>query len=241
LALLEQSALCLERGDAATAERLAERYLRQSHPADHTERLRGLEALIRARVALGNCQTAEQALADLRAIAELLGTNPVRASAVMAHGLLLQCSEAFDRARSVFEDALALYRRSGSPLEAGRAQFELARVLSAIDQTAEADCEARAARMAFVALGAAGDVERADHFLGQLTGSTVRRTPVAKLTPRGIEVLRLLAQGLSNAKIAASLHVSEFTVKRHVANILTKLELPSRAAAAAYVVRHQLE
>src|SRR5688572_33214954 len=64
--------VCLERGDAATAERLVERYLRQAHPADHTERMRGLEALIRARVALGNSRTAEEAFADLRAIAELI-------------------------------------------------------------------------------------------------------------------------------------------------------------------------
>ena len=47
----------------------------------------------------------------------------------------------------------------------------------------------------------------------------------------------MLAEGLSNAQIARRLIVSEFTVKRHVANILTKLDLPTRAAAAAYAAR----
>jgi DNA-binding NarL/FixJ family response regulator len=49
-----------------------------------------------------------------------------------------------------------------------------------------------------------------------------------------------VAQGLSNARIPDRLHVSEFTIKRHVANILTKLDLPTRAAAAVHAVRHQL-
>lgn len=43
----------------------------------------------------------------------------------------------------------------------------------------------------------------------------------------------LMAEGLSNPQIAQRLGVSEFTVKRHVANILTKLDLPTRAAAYA--------
>ena len=46
-----------------------------------------------------------------------------------------------------------------------------------------------------------------------------------------------MAEGLSNQQIAKRLVVSEFTVKRHVANILTKLDLPTRAAAAASAVR----
>jgi DNA-binding NarL/FixJ family response regulator len=46
-----------------------------------------------------------------------------------------------------------------------------------------------------------------------------------------------VAQGLSNPQIAKRLVVSEYTVKRHVANILTKLDLPTRAAASAYAAR----
>jgi DNA-binding CsgD family transcriptional regulator len=57
------------------------------------------------------------------------------------------------------------------------------------------------------------------------------------LTPRELEVLKLVVQGLSNPDIARRLVLSEHTVHRHLANILRKLGLPSRAAAAAWGVR----
>jgi DNA-binding NarL/FixJ family response regulator len=57
------------------------------------------------------------------------------------------------------------------------------------------------------------------------------------VTRREAEVLGLLAQGLTNRQIAARLVVSEHTVHRHVTNILRKLGLPSRTAAAAHAVR----
>ena len=57
------------------------------------------------------------------------------------------------------------------------------------------------------------------------------------LTPRELDVLKLVAQGLSNPDIAQRLFLSEHTVHRHLANILRKLDLSSRAAAAAWGVR----
>jgi two-component system NarL family response regulator len=54
------------------------------------------------------------------------------------------------------------------------------------------------------------------------------------LSHREREVLALVARGARNKEIAAALFISEFTVKRHVQNILEKLELPSRTAAAAF-------
>ena len=57
------------------------------------------------------------------------------------------------------------------------------------------------------------------------------------LTPRELDVLKLVVQGLSNADIARRLVLSEHTVHRHLANILRKLNLSSRAAAAAWGVR----
>jgi DNA-binding NarL/FixJ family response regulator len=53
------------------------------------------------------------------------------------------------------------------------------------------------------------------------------------LTTRESDVLRLVAKGLSNPQVAGRLHLSEHTVHRHVANILTKLEVSTRAAAVA--------
>lgn len=57
------------------------------------------------------------------------------------------------------------------------------------------------------------------------------------LTPREIEVLRLVAQGRSNREIADELVISEVTVRTHVSNILNKLHLASRTQAALWVLR----
>jgi len=57
------------------------------------------------------------------------------------------------------------------------------------------------------------------------------------LTPRERDVLKLVAQGQSNKDIAQRLVLSEHTVHRHLANILRKLDLSSRAAAAAWGAR----
>ena len=80
--------------------------------------------------------------------------------------------------------------------------------------------------------------------LFRLAGPAVPAAPdhvadaaLASLTPREREVLRLLAEGRTNHAIADRLALSEHTIKRHVANLLGKLALPSRAAAAALVGR----
>ncbi|HEV2071205.1 MAG TPA: response regulator transcription factor [Acidimicrobiales bacterium] len=74
------------------------------------------------------------------------------------------------------------------------------------------------------------EVSRASASAGELDG----------LTPREIEVLRLLAGGRSNRALAAELYVSERTVKTHVSNILAKLRLGDRTQAALWAVRHGL-
>jgi DNA-binding NarL/FixJ family response regulator len=60
------------------------------------------------------------------------------------------------------------------------------------------------------------------------------------LTPREMQVLRLVASGKTNKSIAADLSLSEKTVDRHVSNIFNKLAVPSRAAATAYAYEHKL-
>jgi putative flavoprotein involved in K+ transport len=60
------------------------------------------------------------------------------------------------------------------------------------------------------------------------------------LTPRELEVVRLVASGKSNREIASVLEISENTVARHVQNILGKLSLPSRTAATAFAFEHDL-
>ncbi len=60
------------------------------------------------------------------------------------------------------------------------------------------------------------------------------------LTPREAEVLRLIASGRSNRDIGEALSISERTVEHHVRHVLTKLDVPSRTAAAAYAHTHGL-
>jgi DNA-binding NarL/FixJ family response regulator len=60
------------------------------------------------------------------------------------------------------------------------------------------------------------------------------------LTPRELQVLRLISAGRTNKAIADELVLSERTVDRHVSNIFTKLGVSSRAAATAYAYEHRL-
>ncbi len=75
-----------------------------------------------------------------------------------------------------------------------------------------------------------------------LVGAMMRRRSgeVTSLTDREHDVLRLMARGATNAEIAAALWISPLTARNHIGNILAKLGLDSRAAVAAYAVRHEL-
>jgi pimeloyl-ACP methyl ester carboxylesterase/DNA-binding CsgD family transcriptional regulator len=84
-----------------------------------------------------------------------------------------------------------------------------------------------------------GDAEAVVHTALSFLGTTPLKSTVdtSELSSREIDVLRLVAQGLSDQEIAARLTLSSHTVHRHVANIRTKLGLASRTAAAAHAVR----
>jgi DNA-binding NarL/FixJ family response regulator len=74
----------------------------------------------------------------------------------------------------------------------------------------------------------------------QLSRSDERQVSTPRVSARELEVLQLVAQGLSNREIGKRLFISENTVKNHVRNILEKLQLHSRMDAVMYAVREKL-
>ncbi|HRW05630.1 MAG TPA: response regulator transcription factor [Caldilineaceae bacterium] len=64
--------------------------------------------------------------------------------------------------------------------------------------------------------------------------------PGSDLTQREVEVLRLMVAGLNNTAIAEELIISRSTVKFHVSNVLSKLQVPNRMKAISYAIRHRL-
>jgi DNA-binding NarL/FixJ family response regulator len=95
--------------------------------------------------------------------------------------------------------------------------------------------ESEAAKQVFRDLGAAPDLASLD--------AAGNRSPSPRphgLTPRELEVLRLVASGKTNKAIAAELFLSEKTIDRHLSNIFDKLDVSSRAAATAFAYEHRL-
>ena len=114
-----------------------------------------------------------------------------------------------------------------------------------------ATLERRLGQEAFVAAMEAGRLLTPDEAITEAAtvdidpGGTAasNRTPSAEtvgLTPREIEILRLLAAGLTNVEIAEALFISPRTASTHVGNIFGKIGVSSRSAAAAYAHRHGL-
>jgi DNA-binding NarL/FixJ family response regulator len=144
-----------------------------------------------------------------------------------------------DRARTLLEDAVDRFQRSGAPFEAALARIELAASLAALGRTDPAEREVAAALECLLELGADAEADRARRIL-DASARDDDRSPLSEITSRELEVLRLLAEGLTNKQISERLVVSEHTVHRHVTNVLRKLDLPSRTAAAAHAFRHGL-
>jgi ATP/maltotriose-dependent transcriptional regulator MalT len=177
-------------------------------------------------------------------LADAVATDPVRASAALARSVLAAAAGEHEASRRDLEDAVDFFDRSGSPFEAAQARLELAGVLAQLGREGAAVEEARRAHRTFATLGAAWEARRAAAFLRELGAGTAEPRsagePTFGLSARELEVLGLVAQGLSNRGIAAALVISEHTARRHVANILKKLDVPSRAAAAAVAARYGL-
>jgi DNA-binding NarL/FixJ family response regulator len=195
----------------------------------------GLELLVRVRAAQRDVEAAQDAAAELTGIAETVGTTPLRAAACEARAHVAFARRDPDAARHALEDAVDLYERCGSPFHAACARIELARALMQSGRREAAVQEICMARDALAAIGAGADLGRAEDLLRELERRPGDEPTV--LTPREVEILRLVADGLSDREIAARLVLSEHTVHRHVANILAKLRVSSRASAVAQAAK----
>ncbi|MEH7252003.1 response regulator transcription factor [Neobacillus niacini] len=78
------------------------------------------------------------------------------------------------------------------------------------------------------------------HLLANLSNKKEDRNLLSELTKRELDVLKEIAKGKSNKEIASALFITEKTVKTHVSNLLSKLELADRTQAALYAVKNQL-
>ncbi len=138
------------------------------------------------------------------------------------------------RLHGAADQSLAALGHALQPLEARLAGQDRQRLRAAMgDEAFEAEYAAGRTLDPAQVLAALG---RTDTAVGQAR-PTVPGEAASVLTARELDVLKLVAQGLSNSDIAQRLVLSEHTVHRHLANILRKLGLSSRAAAAAWSVR----
>lgn len=238
LGLLGRAALALDRGDALAALQHTERYLRLVGMEDRLERVAGLELLVRAHIARGDHERANAALQELTAISDLVLAPALQAARHFSAGVVAVATGDHEEARKRFEDAVDLFDGSGAPYEAARVRLELASVQAGLGRFEPAANDARAALVTLRALGAVHEAERAANLIAQQQEPA--QLAGRMLTARELDVLRLVARGLSDKEIAGELGLSRHTVHRHISNILTKLDLPSRAAAVAHAAQRGL-
>ena len=261
LAALGRAEIAFDRGDMRAAADLANRYLRRVELHNRTDRAAGLELIVRAQIGLGELDAARTALAELNSIAQLAATKPLKAAANLTAGYVALASGEAARARQHIEDAVDVFLETAAPFELARARLALAHALEALDQNDEARHEAERAIAVLTELHAELEISRAKAFIESLataanssatgdeahpasTGAARAKgdgaAAASGLTKREVEVLQLVANGLSNQAIGDQLFVSEHTVHRHLSNIFSKLSVSSRAAAVAQAARRGL-
>ena len=204
-----------------------------------------LGLLVEVHLGGADLEAARRELARLEVLATECPSHEIRAQARLAAGRVAAASGA--AATDDFEAALALVARLNRPLLTAQIRLELARAWKTTD-VGGALAEAGAALAAFERLGAGGDAEHARRLLEQLSGSagtasgagvgqaTHHSMALDGLTRRESDVAWLVAEGMTNKRIAARLSVSVRTVESHVNNAMAKLEYQTRTQLAAWVL-----
>lgn len=238
--VLGAARVAVDEGELDVALDLVEGLLRRMPARDRVERVAALEVLVQARCAAGQPDAAEEAVSELASVAEMVDTNCLLAAASHSRGMVALVSGDAATANDYLRDALDRYERAGLPYEASLVSLDRANAMRTLGRTQVALTEARRALGALRDLGAARQSERAEMLVQELAGAPEGGSADGVLSPREAQVLVLLARGLSNQQIADKLALSRHTVRRHVSNLLTKLGVDSRTAAAAHAFEHKL-
>jgi ATP/maltotriose-dependent transcriptional regulator MalT len=192
-----------------------------------------LPALVEIALAAGDVEAASDACRELETIATAFGSEMLDAAASHARGALTLAAGNAEAALLPLRRAAKTWQELDVPYEVARARALVGQACDALGDADASRMETDAARAAFAGLGAARDLAR-------IEASTDDPDTRHGLTARELEVLRLVASGMSNKAIAAELVLSEKTVERHLSNIFAKLGVASRAAATAFAYEHRL-
>jgi DNA-binding CsgD family transcriptional regulator/tetratricopeptide (TPR) repeat protein len=138
-------------------------------------------------------------------------------------------------------EAADVFSALGMPFEAARCRLEWALAAGGEHPHDAVDRLQEALRL-FVGLGARQYADRARHLLRELGAQPApgRRPPAAGLSQREVEVVRLVAEGLSNTEIARRLVISPRTVTTHLQHVYARLGIGSRAALVRYAIEEDL-
>ncbi len=178
--------------------------------------------------AAGEEEAARLLAGELRQTAELTRTDSLMATASAADAVLAPP----DAAVPLLTEAVRRFSAAGLRFDEAHTRLSLAEALLATGDRSATQRHLALATEILSELSAGDDLARARR-LADAAGVPA----VGPLSTREREVLRLVSQGMSNQEIAASLVLSEHTVHRHVANILTKLDQTSRTGAASYAIQ----
>jgi DNA-binding CsgD family transcriptional regulator len=196
-----------------------------------------LAQLVEVRLLEGYLDAAIAAASALDEIAATGGRDRVEALATAARGRIA-AAEGREDAAGLLLEGVNRFAALGARLDAARTRLALARSLSVTSPEVAVDA-ARHARAELEALGALRDADAAAALMRSL-GAKGRAGPRAHelLTRREDEVLRLLADGLSNRELAQRLFISSKTAEHHVSRVYSKLGVSTRAEATAYAIRN---